>query len=113
MGETPLKPSEEETLAPCPKEPKERIKLRLYVTGASARSGRAIESVKALCERYLGGRYDLEVVDIYQQPDLAEVDHIVVAPTLVRHQPLPLRRFVGDLSDDQRILGRLNLLPAA
>jgi circadian clock protein KaiB len=112
MGETPLEPSGE-TLAEGAREPKERYKLRLYVTGASARSGRAIENVRALCDRYLEGRYDLEVIDIYQQPDLAEVDHILVAPTLVRHEPRPRRRFVGDLSDDQRVLGRLNLLPAA
>jgi circadian clock protein KaiB len=108
MGETPLKPSEEGLDTPL----KERFKLRLYVTGASPRSGPAIENAKAFCERYLRGRYDLEVVDIYQQPDLAEVDHIVVAPTLVKHLPLPLRRFVGDLSDQERVLGRLNLLQA-
>jgi circadian clock protein KaiB len=88
---------------------KERYTLRLYVSGATPCSTRAIENVKALCEEHLAGRYDLEVVDIYQQPGLAEDDRILAAPTLVRRLPLPLRRLVGDLSDPERVLGRLNL----
>ncbi len=110
MGErAPHKPFEEILAA---SQPKERYTLRLYVTGATARSGRAIENAKALCERYLRGRYDLEIIDIYQQPDLAEGDQIMVAPTLVKRHPLPLRRLVGDLADQERVLGRLDLLPA-
>jgi circadian clock protein KaiB len=88
---------------------KERYTLRLYVSGATPCSMRAIENVRALCEEHLPGRYDLEVVDIYQQPGLAEDDGILAAPTLVRRLPLPLRRLVGDLSDPERVLGRLNL----
>lgn len=99
-----LQPSE--PLAPISKE---RYTLRLYVSGATPCSTRAIENVKALCEEYLQGRYDLEVVDIYQQPGLAEGDQILATPTLVRRLPLPLRRLVGDLSDPGRVLGRLNL----
>ena len=87
----------------------ERYTLRLYVSGATPCSTRAIENVRGLCEEHLPGRYDLEVVDIYQQPGLAEDDGILAAPTLVRRLPLPLRRLVGDLSDPERVLGRLNL----
>ncbi|HKI02402.1 MAG TPA: circadian clock KaiB family protein [Thermoanaerobaculia bacterium] len=108
MGEpAPLKAFEENLAGG----PKERYTFRLYVTGATARSGRAIENAKALCERYLRGRYDLEIVDIYQRPDLAEGDAILVAPTLIKQRPLPLRRLVGDLSDSERVLVRLDLLP--
>jgi circadian clock protein KaiB len=87
----------------------ERYTLRLYVSGATPSSTRAIEHVKTLCEEHLPGRYDLEVVDVYQQPGLAEDDRILATPTLVRRLPLPLRRLVGDLSDPERVLGRLNL----
>ena len=87
----------------------ERYTLRLYVSGATPCSTRAVENVKGLCEEHLPGRYDLEVVDIYQQPELAEDDRIFATPTLVRRLPLPLRRLVGDLSDAERVLGRLNL----
>jgi circadian clock protein KaiB len=100
-----LQPSEE-TL---PHKSKERYTLRLYVSGATPCSTRAVENVKALCEEHLAGRYDLEVVDIYQQPGLAEGDQILATPTLVRRRPLPFRRLVGDLSDPERVLGRLNL----
>jgi circadian clock protein KaiB len=79
------------------------------VSGATACSARAVENVKRLCEEHLPGRYDLEVVDVYQQPELAEDDRILATPTLVRRLPLPLRRLVGDLSDPERVLGRLNL----
>lgn len=87
----------------------ERYTLRLYVSGATTGSARAIENVKGLCEEHLPGRYDLEVVDIYQQPGLAEDDRILATPTLVRRTPLPARRLVGDLSDPERVLGRLDL----
>ncbi len=96
----------EESLAPASKE---RYALRLYVSGATPCSTRAVENVKLLCEEHLPGRYDLEVVDIYQQPGLAEDDQILATPTLVRRLPLPLRRLVGNLSDSERVLGRLNL----
>lgn len=100
-----LQPSKE-TLAPTSKE---RYTLRLYVSGATPCSSRAVEHVKALCEEHLAGRYDLEVVDIYQQPGLAEGGQILATPTLVRRLPLPSRRLVGDLSDPERVLGRLSL----
>src|SRR5689334_13022209 len=83
--------------------------LRLYLTGTTRLSIKAIEAVKSLCERYLKGRYELEVVDLYQQPDRASADQIIAAPTLVKELPLPLRRLVGDLTNPDRVLIALNL----
>lgn len=85
--------------------------LRLYLTGASARSIAATRSVKALCEGYLKGRYELEVVDLYQQPEQAQLAQIIAAPTLVKELPLPLQRLIGDLTDPDRLLITLNLKP--
>ena len=78
--------------------------LRLYVAGATPASQRAIENVKALCEQRLKGRYLLEVVDIYQQPQLAQGIQIVAAPTLIKVLPAPLRRLIGDMSRAERVL---------
>jgi len=85
--------------------------LRLYVTGATRRSVRAIETVKTLCEEYLKGRYDLEVVDLFQQPERAQSAQILAAPTLIKELPPPLRRLIGDLSDPDQLLIALNLKP--
>jgi circadian clock protein KaiB len=73
--------------------------LRLYVTGTTPASTRAIANLKALCEGRLKGRFELEVIDIFQKPKLAEGEQIIAAPTLVKQLPPPLRKFVGDLSD--------------
>ena len=86
--------------------------LKLYVTGSSVRSGQAIASIRALCDERLAGRYDLEVIDIFQQPDEARNEQIIAAPTLVKEMPKPPRRLVGDLSDRERVLIGLNLKPA-
>jgi circadian clock protein KaiB len=83
--------------------------LRLYVTGTTARSVRAVENIKRVCEEYLGDRYDLQIVDVYQQPDLAAREQLFAAPTLVKKLPLPLRKLVGDLSNRQRVLAGLDL----
>ena len=83
--------------------------LRLYVTGMTPRSTRAVENVRAICEEHLRGRYDLEVIDIYQQPALAMREQIVAAPTLVKKLPLPLRRIIGDLSGNERVLLGLDI----
>jgi circadian clock protein KaiB len=83
--------------------------LRLYVTGMTPRSQRAIENLRRTCEEHLKGRYELEVVDVYQHPTLAEGEQIIAAPTLVKVLPLPLRRLVGDLSDQGRVLLGLDL----
>lgn len=72
----------------------------LYVAGARARSQRAIENIRRLCEEHLAGRYELKIVDIYQQPALAQDAQIIAAPTLVKKVPPPLRRLIGDLADE-------------
>lgn len=87
--------------------------LRLYVAGASARSARAITNIRRICDEHLEGHHDLEVVDICQHPGLAKGEQIVAAPTLIKTQPLPTRRFVGDMSQPERILLGLGLSRSA
>lgn len=87
--------------------------LRLYVTGTTPQSSRAITNIKKICEGYLKGRYVLEVVDIYQQPVLARGEQIIAAPTLIKRLPLPLRKFIGDMSNTERILLGLDVRPAS
>lgn len=91
----------------------EQYRLRLYVTGLTAKSQRAIAATKQLCEEHLKGRYVLEVVDIYQQPTLAKGEQIIAAPTLIKRLPLPLRKFIGDMANTERILLGLDLRPVA
>ncbi len=83
---------------------KEKYVLRLYVTGMTPKSTRAISNLKKICEEYLEGRYDLQVIDIYQQPTLAKGEQIIAAPTLIKKLPVPLRRFIGDMSNTEKIL---------
>ncbi len=83
--------------------------LRLYVTGTTPGSLRAIEAVRALCEEHLNGRCDLEVIDIYQLPALARDHQIIATPTLIKVLPEPLRRYIGDLSGVERVLFGLDL----
>ena len=89
----------------------EHYVLRLYIAGMTARAGRAIEHVRALCEEHLAGRYDLQVIDVYQQPALAKGEQIIAAPTLIKKFPLPLRRIIGDMSNRERVLAGLDLSP--
>lgn len=84
-------------------------RLRLFVTGMTPRSTRAVARVKGLCEARLAGRYELTVVDIYQQPALARIDQIIATPTLIKCSPLPVRRLLGDFSDADRVLAGLGL----
>jgi circadian clock protein KaiB len=86
--------------------------LRLYITGATPRSSRAVRAIQHICERYLTGRYNLEVVDLFEEPHRAAEAQVIAAPTLVKETPSPVRRFVGDLSDENRVLGGLGLSPA-
>jgi circadian clock protein KaiB len=86
--------------------------LRLYVAGSTPQSSRAITNLKAICEAHLKDRYELTVVNLYEQQERARADQIVVAPTLVRHSPLPMRRVIGDLSQTDRVLAALNIVPA-
>lgn len=83
--------------------------LRLYVTGTTPRSARAIANLRQLCEQHFPDGYELEVVDIYQQPELAAREQLVAVPTLIKRLPLPLRKLVGDLSNRQRVLAGLDL----
>jgi len=85
--------------------------LRLYVIGSSPQSIRAINNVKNICEEHLQGRYDLEVIDLYQQPKLAQGEQIIASPTLIKKLPLPLRRVIGDMSNEERLLVGLDLRP--
>ncbi|HLG57441.1 MAG TPA: circadian clock KaiB family protein [Vicinamibacterales bacterium] len=90
--------------------PAERYILRLYVTGMTARSSRAVHNLKVICDEYLKGRYDLEVIDIYQQPVLMKGDQIIAAPTLIKKLPLPMRRIIGDMSNREHVLLGLDLI---
>ena len=99
----------EEMLASSPDLPASPYLLKLYVLGATPNSQRAIKNIKDICENYLQERYTLEVIDLYQQPQLAKGEQIIAAPTLIRKLPLPLRRILGDLSNTERVLVGLNL----
>ncbi len=85
--------------------------LRLYVTGSTTKSVSAIANIKKICEEYLQGRYDLEIVDIYQQPSLAAGEQIIAVPTLIKKLPAPLRKLIGDMSNIEHILLGLDLKP--
>jgi circadian clock protein KaiB len=87
----------------------ERYVLRLYVTGLTPRSTRAIHAVRQVCEQRLAGRFDLEIIDVYQQPSRITRDQVVAIPTLVREQPGPVRYIVGDMSDQFRLMKGLGL----
>ena len=91
----------------------ERYLLRLYVTGMTSRSARAVKNLQAICDEYLEGRYDLEVIDIYQQPVLTKGEQIIAAPTLIKKLPLPMRRIIGDMSNRERVLLGLDLMAAS
>lgn len=83
--------------------------LKLYITGATPRSTKAIMNIRQICEEHLKGRYELDIIDIFQQPVLAKGEQIIAAPTLIKKLPLPLRRFIGDMSDTDKILLGLDL----
>ena len=90
-----------------------RYSLRLFIAGSSPRSRRTIENLTEICKRHLDGAFDLEIIDIYQQPHLAEKFQVLAAPTLVKISPDPLRRIIGDLSDTGKVLRGLDLIPPA
>ena len=105
---SPLPPRIPFDLTALPAE-QERYVLRLYVTGMTPRSARAIRNLQAICEEHLHDRYELEVIDIYQQPVLTKGEQIVAAPTLIKKLPLPMRRIIGDMSNRERVLVGLDL----
>jgi circadian clock protein KaiB len=83
--------------------------LRLFVTGTTSKSVLALTNLKKICEEYLEGRYDLEVIDLYQNPELAKDEQIIAAPTLIKKLPLPFRRIIGDMSNIEKVLMGLEI----
>ena len=90
---------------------KQEYVLRLYVAGITPQSSAAIKNITQICEENLKGRYDLQIIDIYQQPPLAKGEQIIAAPTLIKKLPMPLRRFIGSMADRKKILVGLDLRP--
>ncbi len=87
----------------------ERYVLRLFVAGMTTRSARAVRNIRSICDEQLAGRFDLEVIDLYQQPVMARDEQVIAAPTLVRKLPLPVRRVIGDLSERDLVLQGLGI----
>jgi len=83
--------------------------LRLYITGQTPRSSSSVRNLRKVCDEYLEGKFELEVIDVYQRPELAKEAQIIAAPTLVKRLPLPLRRLVGDLSNEKQVLLGLDI----
>jgi circadian clock protein KaiB len=88
---------------------KDKHILRLYVTGTTSRSLLATANLKKICEEYLEGRYELEVIDLFQHPCLAKDEQIIAAPTLIKKLPLPFRRIIGDMSNKEKVLLGLDI----
>lgn len=109
MGCKSLKTSTEEFQKAAAKIDRAQYVFWLYVTGMTPKSTQAIGNVHKLCEKYLAGTYELKVIDIYQQPQLAKGEQIIATPTLIKKSPLPLRRLIGDMSDTKRFLAGIDL----
>lgn len=109
-GKTPLD-SSEQFLQALQNEKDGKYILRLYIAGNTPKSNEAITNIREICEKHLKGRYQLDVVDISQQPEMARTDQIIATPTLIKYLPAPLRRIIGDLSGKEKILVGLNILP--
>ena len=92
-------------------EKEEKWELRLYVAGKTAKSVTALTNLKKYCEEHLKGQYQIEVIDLLEKPQLAEGDQILAIPTLVRKVPEPIRKIIGDLSDEEKVLVGLNIRP--
>jgi circadian clock protein KaiB len=90
----------------------EIFQLRLYVAGQTPKSLRAFENLKRLCEEYLANRYEIEIIDLMENPQLGQGDQILAIPTLVRRLPEPIKKIIGDLSNSERVLVGLDLRPA-
>src|SRR5215211_2769181 len=92
-----------------PENTKEYV-LRLFITGATPNSIRALTNIKQICEEHLKGRYSLEIIDVYKQSDIAEKEQLIALPLLIKKQPLPVKRMIGDLSDVQKVLKGLGII---
>lgn len=90
--------------------PEPKYVLRLFVTGASINSLRAISNLKQICEAYIQGSYSLEIIDVYQQKTIAETEQLIALPLLIKSHPLPERRLIGDMSDDHKVLRGLGII---
>lgn len=88
---------------------RDKYMLSLYITGSTSRSVMAISNLKKICEEYLEGKYELEVIDLYKNPLLAKEEQIIAAPTLIKKLPLPFRRIIGDMSNEEKVLMGLDL----
>ena len=106
-----MKTGTEEFEKAAAKRDREKYVLRLYVTGMTPKSTKAIANVQNLCEKYLEGFYELKIIDIYQQPKMAKDEQIIATPTLIKKLPLPLRRLIGDMSDTEKFLVGIDLKP--
>lgn len=90
-------------------ESSDKLELTLFITGASANSIRAVNNIRTICNTYIPGQYTLEIIDVYLRPEIAQMEQIIALPTLIKRHPLPERRFVGDLSDTQKVLRGLGI----
>jgi len=109
MGKAKVKKPADEFDLTASETPGAKYILRLYVTGTTSRSVLALTNLKKICEDYLEGRYVLEVIDLYQKPFLAKDEQIIAAPTLIKKLPLPFRRIIGDMSNEEKVLVGLDL----
>jgi circadian clock protein KaiB len=109
MKTGPTRPRQQESSTALPESISDRYILKLYVAGQSPKSVNAIANIKKICEENLQGRYELEVIDLYQQPHRAQDEQIIAMPVLIRKLPPPLRRIIGELSDTERVLVGLDI----
>ena len=110
-NKTQAQDSTKEFEAAVKRAPKGNYTLKLYIAGITPRSTQAVANIKKICETYLKGRYKIEVIDIFQQPTLSKGEQIIAAPTLIKKLPLPLRKFIGDMADTEKLLVGLDLRP--
>jgi len=111
MREKKAKPGERELEKNATKAGEEKYVLRLYVAGTERKSSRAIANLRRVCEEHLSGRYELQVIDIQEQPALAKGENIVAVPILIKKLPEPLRKLIGDMSDQEKVLLGMELQP--
>ncbi|MGK2951248.1 MAG: circadian clock KaiB family protein [Thiobacillus sp.] len=109
MKTNPAQPAQPKARTAPRKEASNRYILKLYVAGQSPKSVNAIANIKKICEENLLGQYELDVIDLYQQPQLAQGEQIIAVPTLIRKLPIPLRRIIGDMSNTERVLVGLDI----
>jgi circadian clock protein KaiB len=98
-----------ESFAGPPDDNGEKYIFKLYVTGAAPSSMRAVVNVRKFCETYLAGRFEMEIIDIFKNPQIAKSAQLIAAPTLIKEFPLPVRRFIGDMSKTEKLLGGLDI----